>query len=191
VVVDLGTGDGLFVYQCARANPDKLYVGIDANARQLDKISEKLHRNPRKGGAPNALFVRAAAEALPSELDGMADEVYVNLPWGSLLRGVAIADAGVLSGIRRISRSQALLKIIIAHDPVRDRLELDRLQIPPLSVNYLQDFVAPRYEQLGFKPLTISELAYEEWNKISTSWAKRLRSRSTRRVFELVFRVCD
>ena len=29
VVIDIGTGDGLFVYESARANPNKFYIGID------------------------------------------------------------------------------------------------------------------------------------------------------------------
>ena len=35
VVVDIGTGDGNFVYQAARENPTKFFIGIDANLRPL------------------------------------------------------------------------------------------------------------------------------------------------------------
>ena len=56
VVIDIGTGDGLFVYECARANPNKFYIGIDANPRPLEKVSEKIHRNPAKRGLPNVLL---------------------------------------------------------------------------------------------------------------------------------------
>jgi ubiquinone/menaquinone biosynthesis C-methylase UbiE len=76
VIVDIGTGDGRFVYQCARENPNKFYIGIEPNVRPLEKISEKIHRKPDKGGAPNVLFVQAAVEALPSELNAIADEVH-------------------------------------------------------------------------------------------------------------------
>lgn len=31
VVIDLGTGDGRFVYRAARDHPGKFYLGIDAN----------------------------------------------------------------------------------------------------------------------------------------------------------------
>jgi tRNA G46 methylase TrmB len=53
VVIDIGTGDGLFVYQAARHNPRKFYLGIDANPQPLEKISEKIHRKPAKGGLQN------------------------------------------------------------------------------------------------------------------------------------------
>ena len=69
-MIDLGTGDGLFVYQSARENPRKFYIGIDPSPRPLEKISEKIHRKAEKGGLPNALFLQASLEDLPRELDG-------------------------------------------------------------------------------------------------------------------------
>jgi tRNA G46 methylase TrmB len=53
IVIDIGTGDGLFIYHCARQNDNKFYIGIDANPRPLEKISEKVLRKPAKGGAAN------------------------------------------------------------------------------------------------------------------------------------------
>jgi 16S rRNA (adenine(1408)-N(1))-methyltransferase len=67
IVIDIGTGDGLFVFESARQNARKFYIGIDASARPLEKISEKIHRKPAKGGLPNVLFLHAAVEDLPSE----------------------------------------------------------------------------------------------------------------------------
>ena len=58
---------------------------MDANVSALAKISEKIHRKP---ALSNALYVHATVEELPSELDGVANEVHVHLPWGSLLREV-------------------------------------------------------------------------------------------------------
>src|SRR5262245_40178432 len=96
VIIDLGTGDGSFVYQSARRHPDRFYIGIDAQSSALEKVSEKIHRKPAKGGAPNLLFIQAAAEELPSELDGVADEVHTHFPWGSLLRALALGDEVVV-----------------------------------------------------------------------------------------------
>ncbi|HKS08585.1 MAG TPA: methyltransferase domain-containing protein [Pyrinomonadaceae bacterium] len=78
IIVDIGTGDGRFVYQSARQNPKKFYIGIDPNVSPLEKISEKIYRKPAKGGAPNALFIQAAVEDLPAELNGVADELHVH-----------------------------------------------------------------------------------------------------------------
>ena len=125
VIVDIGTGDGRFVYQSARQNPNKFYIGIDPNVSPLEKISEKIHRKPAKGGAPNVLFIQAAVEDLPPELDGVADEVHVHFPWGSLLRAVSTGDIEVLSNVRRICSPGALLEVVIGtrsrSRSVRDR----------------------------------------------------------------------
>jgi 16S rRNA (adenine(1408)-N(1))-methyltransferase len=83
VVIDIGTGDGRFVYQLARENPRKFYIGIDVNPEPLQKISRKVHRKPTKGGLPNAIFIQATVEALPPELDGVADEVHIHSRGGA------------------------------------------------------------------------------------------------------------
>jgi 16S rRNA (adenine(1408)-N(1))-methyltransferase len=75
VVVDIGTGDGRYVYRSARSDPDRFYIGIDVERRALEKVSEKIHRRPEKGGLSNVLFVHASVEALPAELDRCADEI--------------------------------------------------------------------------------------------------------------------
>ena len=102
VIIDIGTGDGLCVSQSARQNPKKFYIGIDPNRSPLEKISEKIHRKPAKGGAPNVLFIQSAIEDLPDELNGVANEVHVHFPWGSLLRAVATGDVALLQNLRRI-----------------------------------------------------------------------------------------
>ena len=99
-MIDIGTGDGRFVSASAKANPDKFFIGIDANVKPLEKPSIKATRKPSKGGLPNALFVQAAVEDLPEELNGLANQIYVNFPWGSLLRAVMVGDQHVLISIR-------------------------------------------------------------------------------------------
>ena len=76
--MDIGTGDGRFVSAAARANPNKFYIGIDANAKPLEKISMRATRKVKKGGLPNAMFVQAAVEDLPAEFDAAAFSLPVN-----------------------------------------------------------------------------------------------------------------
>ncbi|MGH9456976.1 MAG: methyltransferase domain-containing protein [Thermoanaerobaculia bacterium] len=147
MIVDLGTGDGLFVYQSARRNPDRFYIGIDPSPRPLEKISEKIHRKPEKGGAANVLFLQAAVEELPVELDGVADEVHVHFPWGSLLAAVASGERATLANIGRICASGALVEIVIGIEPARDRGELERLGMPPLSIEWIDAVLAARYRE--------------------------------------------
>jgi 16S rRNA (adenine(1408)-N(1))-methyltransferase len=176
------------VYQCARANPTKLYIGVDANARPLEKISEKIHRNPKKGGAPNALFVRAAVENLPDELSGIAQEVCVNFPWSSLLGGVVRGHATVLGNLRRICAAGASLKIVLGLDAIRDHAELERLALPHFSIEYVDEVLALLYLHAGFELRNRRELRPAEVAQLKTAWARRLSGSPTRRVFELIAR---
>ncbi|MBX9950482.1 MAG: methyltransferase domain-containing protein [Candidatus Obscuribacterales bacterium] len=182
IVVDLGTGDGRFVYQSARQNPQKFFLGIDASANLLEKISEKIHRKPAKGGVKNALFIQAAVEALPEELDGVADEVHIHFPWGSLLRGVATGNETILKNIHRICAPDAVLEVIIGVDQDRDATELQRLGINDLSEEFIATALKIKYEECGFEILEIGSFAAGDWPDICTSWAQRLRTNENRTI---------
>jgi 16S rRNA (adenine(1408)-N(1))-methyltransferase len=186
IVIDIGTGDGLFVYQSARLNPRKFYIGIDANPRPLEKVSEKIHRRPQKGGLRNALFIQAAVESLPDELNGIANEVHVHFPWGGLLRGVAMADVTVLGNLRRICSVGALLEVVIGLDPERDRVEMQRLGLCPLSIDYIDLVLTREYREVGFEVLERGVLSPPEWAKLKTAWAKRLSAGAGRTVSYII-----
>ena len=188
VVVDIGTGDGRFVYQSARQNPNKFYIGIDPNVRPLEKISEKIHRKPAKGGAPNVLFIQSAVEDLPAELDGVADEVHVHLPWGSLLRAVATGDAGVLRNVRRICSPGALLEVVLGLDPNRDRSEIERLALPQFTLDYIDNRLISEYRSAGFEIFERGILPADQWPEFNTSWAKRLQGNEQRSITYLIAR---
>lgn len=168
VIVDIGTGDGRFVYQSARQNPNKFYIGIDPNVRPLEKISEKIHRKPAKGGAPNVLFIQAAVEDLPPELDAVADEVHVHFPWGSLLRSFASGDIDVLTNVRRICAPGALLEVVIN--------------------DYIADQSIGRYRSAGFEVLEHGSVSAAQWSEFETTWARRLKQNENRSVVYLIAR---
>jgi 16S rRNA (adenine(1408)-N(1))-methyltransferase len=180
--VDIGTGDGRFVYQCARENPAKFYLGIDANTKPLEKISMKATRNAAKGGLPNVLFIQAAIEDLPPELSDVADEIHIHFPWGSLLRAVATGDESVLCGLHRISAPDCLLEVVIGIDPERDRAEVERLKLPNLSLKHIDTILTPRYEAAGFRVKEKGIVSPKQWPRLQTSWARRLRGNYGREV---------
>jgi 16S rRNA (adenine(1408)-N(1))-methyltransferase len=191
VILDLGTGDGSFVYQSARRRPDRFYIGIDAQASALEKVSEKIHRKPAKGGLPNALFIQAAVEALPPELDGVADEIHVHFPWGSLLRAVATGDETALVAMRRACAPDALLEVVIALDPERDRAEIERLALSPLTPEFLETTLFPRYRAAGFDILEFGTPPLSDWPQLRTSWAQRLRGNAGRALCYLIARAVE
>lgn len=188
IIIDIGTGDGLFVYQCARQNPKKFYIGIDANPRPLKKISEKIYRKPSKGGAPNVIFIQSAVEDLPSELNGIADVVHVHFPWGSLLGAVATGDRTVLDNLRRICSADALLEVVIGLDPERDRSETERLGLQPITIPYIDSTLVPHYRDAGFEIVERGLIPSAEWPALKTSWAKRLQGRATRSLIYIIAR---
>ena len=181
VIIDLGTGDGRFVYQSARENPNRFHIGIDASTSALEKISEKVFRKPTKGGLSNVLFVQAAIEDLPPELDGIADEVHVHFPWGSLLHAVASGDLVALQGIRRMCAPDALLEVLIGLDPERDMSEFERLGLGPLTPEYVADVLIPNYRVAGFEVIETGVLGRSEWPALESSWGQKLKSGSTNR----------
>jgi 16S rRNA (adenine(1408)-N(1))-methyltransferase len=184
VIIDIGTGDGCFVYQSARRNPTKFYIGIDPNTCPLEKISEKIHRKPAKGGAPNVLFIQSAVEDLPDELYGVADEVHVHFPWGSLLRGVAT----LLQNLRQLCEPGALMEVVIGLDPVRDKSELERLDFSPLTLEVIDSVLLPRYAEAGFEIVERGIMAASAWHELETSWAKRLAGNEQRVITYLIAR---
>jgi len=186
VVVDIGTGDGRFVYRSAQENPNKFYIGIDANTKPLEKISMKATRKIAKGGLPNVLFVQAAVENLPEELNEVADEIHIHFPWGSLLRAVVGGDESVLQSLRRICAPDCFVEIVIGIHEERDKSEIERLELPQLSPNYLEDVLMPKYEMAGFEIQESGILNFSDWSKLETSWARRLQGNTSRKVIYLI-----
>jgi 16S rRNA (adenine(1408)-N(1))-methyltransferase len=188
VIVDIGTGDGRFVYNSARQNPNKFFIGIDANTKPLEKISMKATRKPAKGGLPNVLFIQAAVENLPEELNAAADEIHIHFPWGSLLRAVILGDETVLASLCRICAPECLLEIIIGIDEERDKSEIERLELPRLSSEYLETILIPKYEAAGFEALEKGVLDSSDWSKLETSWARKLQGGANRKVIYLILK---
>jgi 16S rRNA (adenine(1408)-N(1))-methyltransferase len=184
--VDIGTGDGRFVYRSAQSNPNKFYIGIDANTKPLEKISMKATRKPAKGGLPNVLFIQAAVEALPEELNETADEIHIHFPWGSLLRAVVSGDDNILASLRRISAPECLLEIVIGIDEERDKTEIERLGLPKLSEGYLQETLIPKYEAADFEVLESGVLNPSQWSRLETSWARKLQTNDKRKCVYLI-----
>ncbi len=186
IVIDIGTGDGRFVSAMARANPNKFFIGIDANVKPLEKPSMKATRKLSKGGLPNVMFVQAAVEFLPEEFTGVADEIHIHFPWGSLLQAAALGDEKILADLRRIAAPDCLLEIVIGIDPERDKNEIERLGLPALSQQFIQNILSLRYRTAGFELVETNQLSANEWSLFETSWARRLSGNSKRSVTYLV-----
>ena len=171
----------------AKLRPGAFFLGVDANAKPLEKLSMKATRKPAKGGLPNAIFAQAAVEDLPEDLAGVASEIHINFPWGSLLGAVAVGESEVLKSLRRIACPNACLEVLLGIDTERDRAELERLGIPAIDDAFITAELVPKYEAVRFSMTEFQELESREWGSIETSWAKRLNGNESRRVFLLRF----
>ena len=153
----------------AAAEPDRLVVGVDASAAAMAEASRRAGRRPGRGGLPNARFVVAVAEALPPELDGLADLVTVHFPWGSLLRGLLTADPAVLGGLVRVLRPSATLSMLVSSTA------RDAAGVGPIDQHALAQ-LAGAYRRSGLavtrvRPATPADVAASR-----STWGKRLRA---------------
>jgi 16S rRNA (adenine(1408)-N(1))-methyltransferase len=190
-LVDVGTGDGRFVYRTAVERPDTLCIGLDPVAEALRKVSAKAARKPAKGGVDNALFLIGAAEDLPGPLAGLATEITVNYPWGSLLRGVTEPEATMLRNLGALADPQlpegARFCFLINSSVFDDGDYRDRLALPPLDAKRAHQDLVPAYAAAGWTLEEVEELAGDAPHH--TSWGRRLVRGSGRRTLLLAGRV--
>ena len=152
----------------AAAQADRLVVGVDASAAAMAVASRRAGATPRRGELPNALFVVAAVEALPRELDGVADLVTVHFPWGSLLRGLLGADLATMAALTRVMRPGATLSMLLS-STARDR----GAGVEPIQERALHALAAA-YGRHGLtvteaRPATSADVAAAR-----STWGKRL-----------------
>ncbi len=140
----------------------------------MAEASRRAAKSAKRGGLPNALFVVAAAEALPHELDGLADSVTIHFPWGSLLRGLLSADSAVLSGLARVARPNAPVTALLSVT-TRDHLDgLDSLDAGTF------ERLAADYAAHGLTLAEARRATAEDLARSHSSWAKRLGAGASR-----------
>jgi 16S rRNA (adenine(1408)-N(1))-methyltransferase len=181
-VVDLGAGDGRYVLARAAAEPTTLVLGIDASRDLLLPAAVRLSRTARRGGPANARFVVAAAEALPHELDGLIDELTIHFPWGSLLRGLLVPEAGVLAGLARLLRPGACATALVSLVPRDHRPDLPELE-PSQCARLAPAYAAHGLCLVDWRPAGPAEVAAAH-----STWAKRLGAGRDRPVWRLALR---
>jgi 16S rRNA (adenine(1408)-N(1))-methyltransferase len=160
--VDVGAGDGR--YALAAAGADSLAIAVDAHGPAMASAWRRVQRQR----LDNVLLVVAQAEALPPELDGLADAVTVHFPWGSLLRGVLEVEAPVASGLARVAKPGADVTAVLS---VTDR---ERALGLPLPDERLEPVLAERYAAHGLTLVEWRPATRQEIEATRSSWARRL-----------------
>jgi 16S rRNA (adenine(1408)-N(1))-methyltransferase len=185
VVIDLGAGDGRYAYECARGDPESLYVAVDPDGATLAEYAYRASRKPARGGLENATFVVAAVEDLPPELQGMAGRVRINFPWGSLLRGLLEPDPRILASAASLAQPAGVLEIVMSYDPEHDPNAFTGPPLPRLDDAYLREVLVPAYASAGLSCTEHRRLTRDEALDVASTWGRRLLHARPRDVYFL------
>ena len=185
VVVDLGAGDGRFVYQRAKRDPGSLYIAVDPDAASLAQYAFRAGRKPSRGGIANAVFVVAAVEALPDELRAIANKVHAVFPWGSLLRGLLRPEEDVLRGFASLGGEGARFEIVTTYGPAHDLGAFEGEALPPLDEAYIDAVLIEPYARAGLQIESRQRLTQDEALAIPSTWGRRLLHGRRRHVYEI------
>jgi 16S rRNA (adenine(1408)-N(1))-methyltransferase len=147
---------------------------MDPARENLERYSARIYRKPRRGGLGNVLYVIASVESLPSELEGLAEQIYVNFPWGSLLQGIVLGDQKMLASITEVSRPVGTLVMLVNTSVFRDPVPLEVQHLPELTLDYVDGVMAPAYAEVGLRIVERGVLSEGEMKQVQTTWAKRL-----------------
>jgi len=147
----------------------------------MAEASRRAARPAARGGAANALFVVAAAERPPLELLGVADELTIHFPWGSLLRGALALDRAAARGIAALIKPRGRLTILVSITD-RDGLGLNAIDEPGTA-----DTLADRWNAHGLRLNAICPATDADVAATHSSWARRLRVGPARPAWRLAF----
>jgi 16S rRNA (adenine(1408)-N(1))-methyltransferase len=149
-----------------------MIIGIDPDHKGLIEVSSKTIKKSAKGGVKNALFVLANITDLPDELTGVANQVFINFPWGSLLTGIVLGEKQIWNNIKKICQKNAVVDILVGYDKQTETKQTAGL--PVLTIEYIKNELAPKLESIGFRLIKIQRLSSNVLKTYPSKWAKKL-----------------
>ncbi|KKS02700.1 MAG: 16S rRNA (adenine(1408)-N(1))-methyltransferase [candidate division WWE3 bacterium GW2011_GWF2_41_45] len=181
--VDLGTGDGRFVYESALRDQSTLFVGVDPVEKQLREYSVKSVRKKLN----NAVFLVSSLENLPITMTEIADKVSIILPWGSLLGQIVNPAKEAMNKITALLKPFGELEIILGYSPDSEPSESDRLELPELSQGYVENVIIKAFEGVSgtIKLDKIELFPKEKLTNIGSNWAKKLAFGKPRQIYRI------
>lgn len=180
-IIDLGTGDGRFVYENALRNPKNFYIGIDPAEKQLLIYSKKSVRK----NLNNSLFVVGSIEVFPVELYKLADEIYINLPWGSLLEKIINPDDLLFDLFNKLLKTGGKINILFGYVPELEPGLTKKLNLPEIDKEYVQDILLSKYKKNGYETVSFEQLNRETIKKNNTTWSKKLTFGNNRPIYKI------
>lgn len=182
-VLDLGTGDGRFVYKKTLEFRNTFFVGIDPAEKQLQVYSTKANRKKLN----NCMFIVGSIENMPNELYNSFDEIYINLPWGSLLEKIININENFVEKIQSLLKKHGSVYITFGYELELEPSETKRLKLPSIDEKYVKNNVLPILKK-HFQTVIFKQLTKKDVGKIETTWAKKLKFGRDRNIYGIEMR---
>ncbi|BAK81735.1 16S rRNA (adenine(1408)-N(1))-methyltransferase NpmA [Candidatus Arthromitus sp. SFB-rat-Yit] len=179
LVIDLGTGQGAFVYFSALENKNKFYVGLDSCGDSMKKYAIKQYKNKLE----NLVYIIMNAQNIDNLLYNMFSEVYINLPWGSLLEGIFKEELGIIYNISKLLVDSGKMKICFSYNDKFEKMEIEKRNLPDLNESYFDDFKM-LYSKYNIEIHDIN-LVLKDEIPFESKWVKVL-GESNRREFYII-----
>ena len=159
--MDLGAGDGGYVLHRARTEPATFAIAIDASPDGLASGAWRAKRARLR----NVSFLAEGVEHLPPQLSGIADEVTVHFPWGSLLRGLVDGSRSVVGPIADLLKPGAELRVLMS--------TVERDGVGEVTPNLVISR-SGAYAALGLDLVGVTWASPVMVRETHSAWAKRL-----------------
>lgn len=182
IVVDLGTGNGKFIYEKAIKTPDVFYIGIDPIEENIVEYYKK-KKKLKSYKLQNLVFVISAIQDIYEGLFDLADEIYINFPWGSLLEGIVKGDQYLLENIYSLSKDKGNIYLTFTYSNIYEAGEIERRGLPLLSLEYLDNVLRNKFMAAGLSIIDYGYLAKDRLKSFGTLWAKRIYLTKDRQVY--------
>ena len=98
------------------------------------------------------------------------NQIFINFPWNSLLKGVVTVDDKVWDNVKRISQKNAIVDILVGYN----ELEEGDLSLPKFNIDYIKNQMADKLSGKGFRLLEARQVSSEELRDYPSSWGKKL-----------------
>jgi hypothetical protein len=115
----------------------------------------------------------------------VARRITVILPWGNLLRAVAVPELDSLRHIARLCLPKATIEIVLSYDEKRDARQRAPLGTGGLDEEHMKTTLPRLYGQAGLLIVAAEQISQRELADCQTTWAKRLASGRPRNVWRL------
>ena len=131
------------------------------------------------------MLIIASVEALPRDLDNVADYITIFFPWGTLLEGIVKPLPEIIQNIVRIGKDSATFTIVTTYTSTYEESEINKRKLPEINMMYFHGDYKHTMNYYGMHIETIQELNSEQAKEVGSQWAKRLSSGRFRNYYKI------